>query len=412
MHGSAAIFAWMLGAVLAYTDGLVWAELGAKYPEAGGSYVFLQNLYGAKWGKLFAFLFIWQTLIQAPLVIASGAIGFSDYFSFLVPLTVIQKKMVSGTLIIFLVTLLYRNIKSVGKISVVLFIVTASVILWLIGSGFMGFHSSLAFDMNLGAFGGSNTLLFAALGPATLNTVYSYLGYYNVCHLGGEIKEPQKNIPRSILISITGIAMLYMGMQIMVSGALPREQIAASTHVVSDYFEHLYASHMVGVAATCMILFIALAALFSGILGYSRIPYAAALKGDFFKVFARVHPKHQFPHISLLFIGILAFIFSLYFKLVDVIKTILMMRILIQFVSQSVGLIMWHIRKPKDERPFKMPLFPIPALVSIAIWLYIYFTTDSKFIWYSLIVIGSGLVLFLIRYLYQKQKEQPVTINK
>src|ERR1043166_9563652 len=103
MHGSAAILAWLLGALLAYMDGMVWAELGAKWPEAGGSYIFLQKLFGGKWGRLMAFLFIWQTTIQAPLVIASGAIGFSKYFSFLLPLTEIQKKMVSGGLVILLV---------------------------------------------------------------------------------------------------------------------------------------------------------------------------------------------------------------------------------------------------------------------------------------------------------------------
>ena len=123
MKGPQCIIAWLLGALLAFMDGSIWAEMGAKWPMAGGSYVFLQKLYG-KWGKMFAFLFIWQTTIQAPLVIASGAIGFAQYLTYLVALTGIQQKMVSGLLVLLLVLLLYRNIRSVGRISVILWIIT------------------------------------------------------------------------------------------------------------------------------------------------------------------------------------------------------------------------------------------------------------------------------------------------
>lgn len=397
MHGPASILAWLLGALLAYMDGMVWSELGAKWPEAGGSYVFLQKLYGDKRiGKLMPFLFIWQTTIQAPLVIASGAIGFAKYFSFLIPLTDIQRKMVSGTLVILLVMLLYRNIRSVGRISVVLWVVTGGTMLWLIFSGVGHFSVAQAFDFHLERFD-TSLLLFAALGKSSLNAVYSYLGYYNVCHLGAEIKDPAKNIPRSIILSITGIAILYLGMQTMVVGVLPWQTVANSDFVASIYFEHIYNSHLIGQIATFLILIIALASLFSAILGYSRIPYAAALDGNFFKVFARVHPKHHFPHISLLAIGGLGFLFSLLFRLGEVITAILMMRILIQFISQAAGLIAWHYQKPKENRPFKMPLFPLPALISIAIWLFIFLSNELKFQIYGMAIIGSGTVAYFIR---------------
>jgi fructoselysine transporter len=402
MHGPGSIFAWLLGALLAYTDGMVWAELGAKWPEAGGSYVFLRKIFGSQRpGKIMSFLFIWQTTIQAPLVIASGAIGFSKYFSYLIPLTDIEKKMVSGTLVILLVALLYRNIKSIGKISVVLWVITGGTILWLIGSGIGHFNAHQAFNWSFEGFDGS-LLLFAALGRSSLNAVYSYLGYYNVCHLGAEIKDPARNIPRAIIMSITGIAILYLGMQTMVLGVLPWEVVAKSDFVASLYFETIYNSHLVGQVATFLILIIALASLFSAILGYSRIPYAAALNGDFFSVFAKVHPKHKFPHVSLLAIGGLGFLFSLLFRLGEVITAILMMRILIQFVSQSVGVIAWHYRYPHDERPYKMPLFPLPAILSIVIWMFIFLTNDIKFIIGALVIIGSGLVAYFVRDKYFK----------
>ena len=405
MHGPMSVCAWLLGALLAYMDGMVWAELGAKWPEAGGSYVFLQKIFGPKRGKLMSFLFIWQTTIQAPLVIASGAIGFSKYFSYLVPITDLQKKMVSGTLVILLVALLYRNIKSIGKISVVLWIITGCTILWLIGSGIGHFHPAQAFNFHFEGFD-SSVLIFAALGKSSLNAVYSYLGYYNVCHLGAEIKDPGKNIPRSIFISITGIAILYLGMQTMVVGVLPWQTVAKSDFVASIYFEQIYNSHLVAQVATFLILIIALASLFSAILGYSRIPYAAAKNGDFFSIFARVHPKHKFPHISLLAIGGVGFIFSLLFRLGDVITAILMMRILIQFVSQAVGVIAWHYRSPTEDRPYKMPLFPLPAIISILIWMFIFFSSDLKFIIGAVCIIVSGTVAYYIRQQFSKPLQE------
>jgi fructoselysine transporter len=396
MNGPMSILAWLLGALLAYMDGMVWAELGARWPEAGGSYVFLRKLFGErKQGRLMSFLFIWQTTIQAPLVIASGAIGFAQYLTFLVPLSDIEKKMVSGALVILLVALLYRNIKSIGKLSIVLWIITGGTILWLIISGFTHFNAAQAFDFKMGSFDISS-LFFVVLGQSSLKAVYSYLGYYNVCHLGAEIREPEKNIPRSIFISITGIAILYLAMQTTILGVLPWQEVASSEFVVSTYFERIY-NHTTGQVATCLVLCIALASLFSVILGYSRIPYAAAQNGDFFPAFARVHSKHKFPHVSLLALGGLAFVFSLLFKMKDVITAIIVMRILIQFVSQAVGLILLRMREPKHNAPYKMPLFPVPALLSIAIWLFILFTNEWKFIFYALGIIVSGTILFYIK---------------
>lgn len=399
MNGPASMLAWLLGALLSYADGMVWAEMGSRWPQAGGSYVFLQKLFGEKkGGRLMSFLFIWQTTLQAPLVIASGAIGFAKYFSYLVPITYVQKKMVSGGLVLLLIALLYRNIKSIGKISVVLWIITGGTIIWLIASGIPHFNAAQAFNLRLDSFG-SSSLLFAALGQASLKSVYSYLGYYNVCHLGAEIKDPAKNIPRSILISITGIVILYLGMQTMIVGVLPWETVAKSDFVASLYFEHIY-NAAIARFATVLILIIALASLFSAILGYSRIPYAAALNGDFFSVFKKVHPKHHFPHVSLLLVGGLGFVFSLLFRLGEAITAILTMRILVQFVSQAVGVIAWNYKHKGEDRPFKMPLFPIPAIISIIVWLYIYCCVDWKYIAASLGIIGLGVVVYYIRQRY------------
>jgi len=403
MHGPQSIFAWLLGALLAFADGCIWSELGAAMPMAGGSYVFLRELFGAKkLGGLMAFLFIWQTTIQAPLVIASGAIGFSQYFNYLVPLNDYAAKAISGGVVILLIIILYRKITSIGKISVMLWIGVIATLAWIIFSGFTHFHPALILD-NLEPFN-FNTLFFAGLGNATIKTVYAYLGYYNVCHLGGEIENPEKNIPKSIFLSITGIALIYILMQISILGVLPWQDAASSKAVISTFIEKIYGSTAANIT-TILILWVGFASLFSAMLGYSRIPYAAAADGKFFPIFAKLHPTKNFPHVSLLILGGIAFVFSLLFKLSEVISAIIVMRILVQFVGQAIGLMLLHKREPNRKFPYRMWIYPIPAIVSIAVWLFLFFSADIKFILGAIGVIVLGIIIFMLR--AKKNKEWP-----
>jgi amino acid transporter len=396
LQGPACVLAWLLGALLAYSDGMVWSELGAKWPEAGGSYAFLRKLYGdGRLGRLMRFLFVCQTVIQAPLTMASAAIGFSQYLNYLIPLTPILQKAVSGGLVILVVIVLYRKVHTVGNISMFLGLITIGTILWIIGSGMLHFNHVQAFHWNFSGFNASS-LLCAAIGNATLKTVYSYLGYYNVVNLGAEIKNPERNIPRSIFLSITVITLMYVGMQLALLGNLPWQEIASSKFVISTYIERIYNTHVARIA-TALILVIASSSLFALTLGYSRVPYAAAVQGDFFPIFAKVHPKHRFPHMSLLILGALGFIFSLLFKMEAAITAIIVMRILIQFLSQSVGLIRWHKLQPKDSRPYRMPLYPLPAVLSIGIWLFIFLSSPLPFIGFALGIIVLGVALFFVK---------------
>ncbi len=402
MNGPQCMLAWVLGAVLALVDGAIWAELGAAMPAAGGSYVFLKEIYGPKsWGRLFSFLLIWQTIFQAPLVIASGSIGFSQYFTFLFPLGVVGQKIVSGLLVIAIVVLLYRKIETVGKISLFLWIGVIATILWLIFGGATHFNPKLAFDFPKGAFDIS-FLFFAGLGSATVQTIYTYLGYYNICNLGSELKKPEKNIPKSIFISIIGIAILYLAMQLSVLGVVPWREAMKSEFIVSSFVQKIYGSKA-AIVATILILWIAFSSLFSATLGYSRIPYAAAVDGTFFKVFAKTHPKKNFPHVSLIVLGSIAFVFSLLFRLKEVISAILAMRIIVQFIGQAVGIILLRKNKPKEFFPFKMWLYPLPALIAILMWIGLFVSTGFYFAIGGIVVMSIGAVVFLIRSYYLKE---------
>ena len=396
MNGPWFLYAWVAGAVLSFIDAMIWSELGTAFPKAGGSYNFLKEAYGTnKAGRFMSFLFVWQTMIQAPLVIASAAIGFASYFSYLVPLTGIQSKMISGSVVVLIVILLYRKIDAIGKISVFLWAGVLATLFWIIGSG-IAHGNFLAPVQHVNDGLTVNSAFAAAIGFASVKTVYSYLGYYNVCHLGGEIINPNKNIPRSMFLSIAGIAALYLLMNVSVVSVIPWQRAKEIEFVLSVYMKEL-AGETAATVITVLILWIAFASVFSATLGYSRIPYAAATDGAFFKVFAKVHPTKHFPHVSLLVLGAIAFVFSLLFRLGEVISAILAMRILIQFIGQAIGLLLLRKARDKKDFPYKMPLFPLPVYLAIAIWLFILYSTGLKLASYGLVVIAAGTVVYFIK---------------
>lgn len=410
MNGPWFLYAWIAGAVLSFIDGMIWSELGSTFPLAGGSYNFLKEGFGPKAGKFMSFLFVWQTMIQAPLVIASAAIGFSQYSGYIFPLGFWGSKALSGTVVIFIILLLYRKIETIGKISVLLWVGVLITLVWIISGGVM--HGSFlepVKHMNDGLE--LNSAFLLALGFASVKSVYSYLGYYNVCHLGGEIQQPEKNIPRSMFISIVGIAVLYLLMNISVASVLPLKQITQSKFVVSEFVQQI-AGPGAATLATMLILWVAFASVFSATLGYSRIPYAAAKDGAFFSVFAKLHPTKNFPYVSLLVLGGVAFVFSLLFKIKEVIDAILAMRILVQFIAQAIGLIALSKRKGRSFFKWRMPLYPIPVILAILIWAGIFYATGPYMMLSGVAVAAAGTLAYVIKSKINRKNENntPATI--
>jgi len=401
MKGPWFLYAWLAGALLSFIDAMIWSELGATFPLAGGTYNFLKESFGPKWGKLTSFLFVWQTMIQAPLVIASAAIGFAQYFTYIIPLNEIERKIISGGVVILIVFLLYRKIETIGKISVLLWMGVLITMACIIAGGFMhGNFLAPVQHINEGLH--VNGAFVAALGFASVKTMYSYLGYYNVCHLGGEIMQPQKNIPKSMFISVAGIAALYMLMNISVASVLPFDTIMQSPFVISEFMQAL-AGPVAATIITALVLWVAFASVFSGTLGYSRIPYAAAKDGAFFSVFAKLHPTKHFPYVSLLALGGVAFIFSLLFKIQNVINAILAMRILIQFVGQAAGLIILNKREGRKFMKWKMPFYPLPVILAIIMWLFIFISTSLSMAAAGILVISFGVIVYLIKSKLKKE---------
>ncbi|MBL8186873.1 MAG: APC family permease, partial [Acidobacteria bacterium] len=355
--------------------------------------------FGSKtFGRLMAFLFIWQFIVSGPFEIASGYIGFAQYLNYIWPDA--SKNLVVIAIGAINIALLYRQITHIGKITVSLWIGTLVTTGLVIFTGAMHFDPKLAFDFPPGAFNFSTGFLFG-LGAASRVGVYDYLGYYDICYIGDEVKNPGRTIPRSVIISVIAVALIYVLINLSIIGVIPwREFVPAETtkplsdFVVSIMMERIY-GRPVAIAVTLMILWTAFGSCFALLLGYSRIPYAAARDGYFFNVFGKLHPRQNFPYVSLLLIGLIAIVCS-FFSLGTVIDALIALRILVQFIGQIVAVALLRKNAPQLHRPYRIWFYPVPSLVALVGWLFIYMTLDLKIILLSLAALVVGIICFLI----------------
>jgi amino acid transporter len=396
MGGPQAMVGWLVGALLAFCDGLVWCELGAAMPKAGGSYYYLREAYGPRgFGRWISFLIVWQIIFSAPLSVASGSIGFANYCRFVVPqLSPLGVRILASCIPLILIVLLYRGIRTLGKLSVILLAGVLGGCFWIIAVGLPHLSLQRLLDFPPDAFK-MNWIFWAGLGHATLYALYDYFGYYNVCYLGEEIRKPEKVIPRAILISISIVAALYILMSSTILSVIPWREARESAYIASAYIEKLQGNGAAQIM-TLLMLWIAFSSVFSVLLGYTRIPYAAAVDGNFFRIFARLHPTKNFPYVSLVILGVIASIFSLG-KLPDVIGSLVATRVLIQYLPQAIGLFVLRYRAPDLKRPFRMWLYPVPGIISILGWLYILGTAAVRSLIFAVVVFAVGSLVFLVR---------------
>ena len=403
LNGPQAMLGWFVAVLITVPDALVWSELGAAMPGSGGSYVYLREAFGReRWGRLMAFLFVWQFILSGPLEIASGYIGFAQYLNYLWPgITTKNGLSVSGSIVVITlgllcIGLLYRRITSIGIIAVTLWIGTLLTAGAVIATGALHFRSQLAFDFPPGGFRFSIGFLLG-LGAATRIGVYDYLGYYDVCFIGDEIKNPGKVIPRSILISILGVAIIYIAINFSIIGVVPWREFVPATDppapVVSLFMEKIYGSKAAALF-TLMVLWTAFGSVFALLLGYSRIPYAAARDGHFFRIFARLHPTKQFPHVSLIVIGLISVVCS-FLPLAAVIDALLVTRILVQFIGQVFAVMLLRQRTPEMPRPYRIWFYPLPPLMALVGWLFLFCSADLTLKNYGTLTLILGIVFFL-----------------
>jgi amino acid transporter len=398
MGGARCMAAWLLAGLLAICDGLVTAELAAEMPRAGGSYIFLRESFGSG-GRLISFLFLFQILISAPLSLASGCIGFAHYLEPIIPAAGKSIPLTATAVCIVIVALLLRRIEAIGRFSVVLWVGVLGTIAVIIAAGLPHLKASSFAFWNAPRFDGR--LGYAGLGAALIFAVYDYLGYYNIAYLGDEVKEPEKTIPRVIVISILAIAVLYIVMQACIISVLPYETATKSTSVVADYIRALIGPRAAKWVSV-MILWTAFASIFSVMLGYSRILFAAARDGNFFAIFARLHATEAYPFVSVIFLGVITALF-VWLPLKAVIGGILSIRAIIPFMAQIVGAVVLRVREPERRRPFRMTLYPLPAIIALGLWAYVVISPEKHLRIGALYVMAAGVAFYFLREMFVRR---------
>jgi amino acid transporter len=422
LPGPYALLGWLLGGVLMLADGLIWSELGATLPGSGGSYRYLLESYGReRWGRPMAFLFVWQFLLSGPLEIASGLIALAAFSTALHPafkeineawtwswkfweaadlgITFNPARVFALAVGVLILMLLYRRITSLGRLTVALWVIVLGLIGWILVEGVLHFDAAIAFDFS-GAAASWPGDFWTGLGGAMLLAMYSYLGYYNVCYLGDEVREPGKTIPRAILLSAVLVLVLFVGVHLALLGTVSWRVVPTESPAVDDYnlpaefMRRLHGDRVASLVALLLVLS-CFGSAFAGLLGYSRIPYGAARYGHFFAGLGRVHPRHHIPHVSLLLIGALTLFWTL-FDLQNVINALIITRILEQFVGQIVGVMLLRWREPNRPRPYHIWLYPLPCGLALVGWLFLYFTAGWLFIAFGAATLLVGVVAFLI----------------
>lgn len=420
--GPYALLGWLAAGLVMLCDSLIWGELGAALPGSGGSYLYLLECYGkSKWGRLMAFLFIWQFLLSGPLEVGSGLIAISEFSTGLSPsfrefnaahtwtyllwpaknlgINIGPSRalaLAAGCLILFL---LRRRISGLGRLTVTMWLGVLLVIAWILLEG------GPRFDWNkaLGAEGAADHLpdgFIAKLGSCMRLAMYSYLGYYSVCYIGDEIRNPERTLPRSIIFSALLVMALFVAVHLALLGVVGWQNVPISDNdsysLPAEFMRSIYGpASIAATLITLCLVWTCFGSVFAGVFSYSRIPYGAARYGHFFSVFGRVHPTLQIPDVSLYLVGAMTLLWSL-FDLQTVIDALITTRILEQFIAQTIGVMILRRAQPELRRPFRIWLYPVPCFLALAGWIFMYATADSLFIGLGLATMVLGGIAFLI----------------
>ena len=405
LAGPLALAGWILGAAVALCDGLVWAELGSQYPRAGGTYAYLREIFGERGpGRLLAFLFNWQYFLSASLIISSGYIGFAQYAAYLyAPLAsnwwfTHAAAFGIGALTIALV---YRRVSAVSATGAALAVCAIATVIVVGIAGFWHGHLSQAFaGAGLSAHGSLTLGFLAALGGALYITLYDYTGYAQIALAGEELQRPHRTLPFSIVASVLIVLTIYLFLQVGVLSAIPWQTLfdahgqptPQSQFVGSTVVAHAWGP-AAAAAVTVLILVTAFASLYGNLAGAARVPFAAARDNAFLPVFSKLHPRERFPHVALLGIGVISLVGSL-FTLDAVIAALTAAAVLGGSIPQIAALFV--LRARGIRAPFRMWLYPLPALVALFGWAFAFCSTGTVPMLLGAGWLAAGAAVFMI----------------
>jgi len=369
--------AWIVGGLIVLCGAFCYAELGATFPKAGGPYAYLNNGLGPLWGFLFGWM---SAFLERPVAMATLAAGFARFLGFLFPTIaaplftfhrfggefVVTMAQPLAALVVILVTAVnYLSVKMSGAIQMGLTSIKVGTIVLIVVGGFLFGtkhvqDAATAVPMGHGSAFGTILAVLAALVPA----MWAYNGFNDLGHLGEEVIDPHKNIPRAILIGLGTIGVLYLLANAVYFRVLSLDAVAASTHVASDAIR-TFAGQSGARALTVAMAISALGALHVVVMTGARIPYAMARDGVFFSFAARLQPKLRTPSGSLVFLGVVATLLALS-GTYEQLYSLFVFALWIFMGLTAIALLRLRMTKPEMERPFRAWAYPFTPLVFLA----------------------------------------------
>lgn len=381
------ILAWLIGGVITMASALTVAEIAAAIPKTGGVFAYLKELYGEKW----AFLYGWvQSLIYVPGVAAALSIVFVTQATYFVPMTAIQQKLLAILILFFIMIINILSTKLGSKVQVVSTIAKLVPIFVIIIFGFVngkanGLSSTAA--VNGGPIGA------VGFGAAMLGTLWAYDGWINVGNIAGELKNPKKDLPKSIILGLTTAIVVYILINMALLNIMPVSNIVASDKPASDAAVLLFGKGGASLIAVGIMI-----SIFGALNGYLltgvRVPFAMAQDNLFPapEFFGKVDEKFQTPLNAFIFVIILASLYVLSGSF-DTLTNLVVFVMWIFFVMTVIGIfILRKHHKHLDNSSYKVPLYPITPIVGIIGGIYIIINTLFTDTAYSLYGLGITLI--------------------
>lgn len=393
------VLAWVVGGVITIASALTVAEIAAAIPKTGGVFVYLKELYGEK----YAFLFGWvQTLIYVPGIIAALSIVLVTQATYFVDLSSMQQKILAIFMIIFISTI---NIISTKLGSKVQFISTVAKLIPIFVIIVFGILKGEANSFSTFVMPEGSTVGVAGFGAAVLGTLWAYDGWVGVGNMAGELKNPKKDLPRSIVFGLAFTMLVYVLINVAIVNIMPVDKVIASEKVASDAAVILFGNGGAGLISIGIIISI-FGALNGYILTGVRVPFAMAQDNllPFSKILGKVNDRFETPLNTFVFEIILAILYVLSGSF-NTLTNLAVFVMWIFFVMTVAGIFILR-KKHKDlERPYSVPLYPIIPLVGIGGGLYIIISTLLTDTTNAIYGIGVTLIGIPV-YIYIKKRNK------
>ncbi|WP_238883572.1 APC family permease [Clostridium sp. YIM B02551] len=390
------ILAWVVGGIITIASALTIAEIAAAIPKTGGVFVYLKELYGEKW----AFLYGWvQTLVYTPSIVAALSIVFVTQATYFIPMTGTEQKILAIVIILFIFFVNILSTKLGSKVQAVstvakLIPILVIIIFGLINGGAHSFGTPAA---------SAGTVAATGFGAAMLGTLWAYDGWVGVGNMAGELKNPKRDLPRSIILGLLVTIVVYITINIAILNILPLSKIMASDKVASDAAVVLF-----GNSGAALIAIGIMISIFGALNGYLltgvRIPFAMAKDNllPFSKTIGKVHDKFETPLNTFILEVVLAILYVLSGSF-NTLTNLAVFVVWIFFVMAVAGIFILRTKHKDLERPYKVPLYPIIPIIGIVGGIYILVNTlftDTKNAIFGIVITLIGIPV----YIYLKKK--------